>query len=147
MLRAVGAYVDVKAPDGFNLLEVRDGFWLALERGDAEPLVEEHYLEKQLLMDQAQQLVKDRGGAGNRQPLIRSVAPREGRYQDLLRALGYQLDRSGGHQLLLSAARDRIFVTYNATSSPGGKQMALLGRADIDRVLEAARARRRAEQP
>lgn len=145
MLRAVGAYIDIERPRAFSVVEVGEGLWLLLDSED-EDVLHEVRLERETLMRQGEQLVRGRTGRADGSAVIVSVAPREGRYQDLLRALGYQLDKSEARHVLLSAAKDGLFITYSTPDRAGGigwrQQMALLGQGEIEMVLEAARERR-----
>src|SRR5260370_28188704 len=103
MFRALGAYLDSQQPNRFSMLEVRDGFDLVLVRGVGRPQLEEVHFERRTLLDHAEQLTRGkkvfdgRGGAWR--------LARNGR-QDFLWALGFELDDSQAHGILLDELDD-----------------------------------------
>ncbi len=144
LLRAVGAILDERSPARFSLLETPGAFTLLLQRWNGEPPLDSVHLDHVGLLEQAEQLVR------RRQPPLRhrrnTWALADGRYEDALRSLGFELDDSRAHSILLNELGNGLLVTYNYADPAHGyswrKEMVRLGRAEVEQMVTAAHGRR-----
>ena len=74
------------------------------------------------------------------------LANREPGYQDVLRAIGCELDRAEAYSITIDELDQGVFVSYVEPDLEEGyvgtKRMALLGPDEIGAVVEEARTRR-----
>ncbi|MBV9281587.1 MAG: hypothetical protein JOZ41_16020 [Chloroflexi bacterium] len=141
VLRLIGARLDAEHARRVLLLERPGGFVVRYHRGQDDTAV--HVLEFDL-----EDLLVDRGrgpGARRSRPVFRRGGE-PGGYQDVLRALGYELERVPAYSLLLDELDDGFLVTYQHVDATGGylihKRMVVMGSQDRDTLLEEARSRR-----
>jgi hypothetical protein len=144
LLRALGGYLDQEPPGRFKVIEVLDGFTLVLERGAGKPLLQQVHFERTTLAEQAEQLVRGRRvfsrTSNHSWPLCRAG------HQDLLRALGYELDDSEAREISMDEFEDGLLVTYSYLDPTQGyswrKHSVTLRGTDMDEILKAARNRK-----
>jgi hypothetical protein len=150
ILRTVGAYLDEYAASQISLIETKDGIALRtapIGDGTLSTLVEFSYDD---LVDRNSLLARRRGRGS-----MPAAKPRrmhsghlsfEAMYQDLLRALGWELDDTSAYNVLLEECDGSFFVTYVALNSPSDpvwtKRIARLGIPELESMLKDSRARR-----
>jgi hypothetical protein len=148
MLRTVGAYLDEYVASEVSLVETPDSFAIRLSRPhDGTQLVELHYED---LVDRTSSLSRRRGRGALRtispHVLTQGLARLEVYYQDLLRALGWELDDSSGYNVLLEEVEGAFLVTYMSLDPNSGylwrKRSAKLGVPELEVVLKDAYGRR-----
>jgi hypothetical protein len=146
MLRTVGAYLDEYAATQISLIETKDGFALRTARprnGMAPTLLEFAYDD---LVDRNSLLTRRRGrgamAAAQPRRLHSGHLSLDAMYQDLLRALGWELDDSSAYNVLLEEVDGSFFVTYVALHSPNDpvwtKRSARLGIPELESMLKDA---------
>lgn len=145
LLRSLGAYLDTEPSCRITLAETSDGFVVRLQRAlhKLDPQVE--VFRRETLVQQLQNLMN----APKRQLHVRhqgvwSSFPNG--HQDFFRALGYELDEAKARGILVDELEDGIVVTYSYPSEGNGlamkKRMVVLGRDEIETILNAAFERR-----
>lgn len=148
-LRALGAYLDREAKGKFKLIEVPEGFTLILQRGSSRPELHELHFPTATLMEQADQLPRNRKLLGSRYQSGWSVSPTG--HQDFLRALGHELDGSQARTIVLDELECDVLVTYSYLDPGHGyqwrKHMIMVDRNQIAAMIKAARGRRHKRLP
>lgn len=148
MLRTVGAYMDEYSASELSLLETRDGFALRTGgNGAGSNLLEFAYED---LVDRTSLLTRRRGrgamAAAKPRRLHSGHRSLDAMYQDLLRALGWELDNSSAYNVLLEEVDNSLFVTYislsGATDAAWKKRSAKLGIEELEIMLRDAHSRR-----
>jgi hypothetical protein len=144
MLRALGSYLDQERPGKFCILEVPDGFTVVVERSRLAPDLQEMHFTRGTLTEKAEQLMRGRRPSLRERAENWVLAP--GGYEDFMRAIGFELDDSEAHGVLLRELESGILVTYSYLDPSQGyswrKHMVTLGRGEIEQVLGAAYDRR-----
>lgn len=142
-MRAIGAYLDQKPPGRVRVIEVPEGFevhWL----GSAA----DHHLQwVHLPVDQLLQWGEELKRKKTRR-VFRSHAPitEDHSYENVFRALGFELDALDAYSILVDELEDGFLVTYQFLNPHESymlrKHMVILRRNEMFQVLSAADARR-----
>jgi hypothetical protein len=146
-LRSLGAYLDERKAYGLSLIESAGGFAVRYfrESNEREPNFEQ-LNDTQLRAFQAA-LVKRRSPSEG----SKEEEPAPGRYQDFLRALGWELDDTTAFNIVLDELEQAFYLTYVSYDPPAGtawnKRMANLGPGEKHAILRDARGRRTSVQP
>jgi hypothetical protein len=134
LLRALGAWLDTNNACNVNLIETPAGFTIRYGVG-TEALLLCKYILTHAELEHLEASMRER----------RSHRP-SGRYQDFLRALGYEIDRQAGACIVLDEIEESFFLTFFQASEGGGlasiKRARLLNPDDRAAILRRARARR-----
>lgn len=144
VLRVVGAFLDQEAPGRFRLIEGADTMHLVIERGGAAPQVHVETFPIGLLHSNAEQMVRGkklfRAGHGANWALSSA------NHEDMLRAIGYELDDVSAKNLALEETPDALLFSYSFVDAAQGygykKNLKVLSKNDIQALLDAAYARR-----
>jgi len=143
-LRAIGIYLDKEQPRRFTLIEVTGGFTLVTQRGESPDSLQEQHFTSSEIQGLGQRFLHGRKVLGNRFSSSWRLVP-SGR-QDFLRSLGYELDDSHAHSLLLDELDDGMLVTYSYIDPSQGfqwrKQMNCLQLDHMKNMVDLARNRR-----
>lgn len=150
ILRTVGAYLDEYAASHVSLIETKDGFALRTDppgNGSVSDVLEFAYQD---LVNRNSLLTRRRGrgamAAARPQYRHSGVKSFEAMYQDLFRALGWELDFSSAYNVLVEEVNGNLLVSYIALNSPNDpvwtKRSATLGVPELDTMLKEAHARR-----
>jgi hypothetical protein len=150
ILRSVGAYLDEFAASHVSLMETKDGFALRTDRpgnGSVSNIIEFVYDD---LVNRNSLLTRRRGrgamAAAQPQRLHSGIRSLEAMYQDLFRALGWELDYSSAYNVLVEEVNESLLVSYVALNSPTDpvwiKRSATLGVPELESMLKEAHARR-----
>jgi len=135
LLRALGAWLDGSNACNINLIETSTGFIVRYGVGDDSLLLRKFILTHAEL-EHLEAAMKER----------RSINP-SGRYQDFLRALGYEIEAQGGSYMVLDEVEDNLFLTFCQPSTGGGlnwtKRARVLNAEDQSAILRKAYARRK----
>jgi len=144
LLRALGAHLDQAGASRFCTIELPDEFLVVLHGGSTKPQPQEVHLSMAALAEQARQLARGRklfGSSYNKGWKLASTG-----HQDLLRALGYELDRADARYILIDELEDGLMVTYSYLDPAQGynwrKHLMVLQQEDIEQLGQAAHARR-----
>jgi hypothetical protein len=131
LLRGLGAWLDDHPAQSFSVVETHTGFTM-VSRRDGDPSQLDSITFAHLL-----------DLAGN---LKRKSAQPGGKYQNMLRALGYELDQLLASYILLDDVEDGLLLTYMVRPPDGNlmwrKQHVLLDTNDRSNLLKKAIARR-----
>jgi hypothetical protein len=144
ILRALGASFDAANANGITLIEGDEEFVLQYGRRSAPQrrTVSASYSDVVALASLAARHRREIG-SGNRS--------RRGAYEDVLRALGYELDRAVARSVLIHEVARGLVVAYQSRWSPGAGQPEVMQQTlDARRVatlLAAAYARRGSSAP
>ncbi len=143
VLRALGSWLDDRRAKRVNVLEAMGGFAVRYQLDSANADTESFFLAYNRLLSLADELENRRK---------RRAFPRLGReapqatYENLLRALGYELDGIDAYSILIDEVDEGMLVTYQYLRPTEGfqarKRMVILGPEAVQSVLEDARARR-----
>lgn len=150
VLRTVGAYLDEYAASHVSLIETKDGFAVRTDRpgnGSVSDVVEFGYED---LVQRNSLLTRRRGrgamAAARPQHLTSGVRSLDAMYQDLLRALGWELDSSSAYNVLVEEVNSMLLVSYIVLHSPSDpvwvKRSATLGVPELETMLREAHTRR-----
>jgi hypothetical protein len=138
VLRAVGAYLDEHGASQSNVIELEDGFAVRYQRKTNPPVYgfgRFTYDDLAALTSHLEWHRSPRGGKGL-----------AGGYQDLFRALGYELDEVQAYAVLLDEVEDQLLVTYleldPAHTIAALKRLIVVGQDEQREVLESAQRRR-----
>lgn len=135
LLRALGAWLDANNASNVNLIETSTGFIIRYG-DDRQPLTLNRYMLTYAELEHLEASMKER----------RSLHP-SGRYQDFLRALGYEIDAQSGAYMVFDEVEDNFFLTLLCQSERGGlawtKRARILNPADQSAILRRAYARRK----
>lgn len=138
LLRALGAWLDSSGACNINLIETSTGFIVRYGVGD-DPLLLRKFILTHAELEHLEAAMKER----------RSINP-SGRYQDFLRALGYEIDEQAGAYVVLDEVEDHLFVSMCRPAEGGGltwiKRARVLNPEDQAAILRRAYARRRPPQ-
>src|SRR5947209_6090129 len=150
VLRTVGAYLDEYAASHVSLIETKDGFAVRTDRpgnGSVSDAVEFAYED---LVNRNSLLTRRRGrgamAAARPRHLFSGIQSLDAMYQDLLRALGWELDFSSAYNVLVEEVNSNLLVSYIALNSPNDpvwiKRSATLTVPVLETMLKEAYARR-----
>jgi hypothetical protein len=135
LLRTLGAWLDANNACNVNLIETSTGFIVRYGVGEETLLLQRHILTHAEL-EHLEAVMKER----------RSINP-SGRYQDFLRALGYEIDAQGGKYMVLDEIDDNLFLSCCHQSDGGGvswiKRARVMNPDDRAAILRQAYARRK----
>ena len=138
LLRALGAWLDANDACNVNLIETSTGFIIRYGVGQ-DVLALNRYILTYAELVHLEAAMKER----------RSLHP-SGRYQDFLRALGYEIDALGAAYLVFDEVEGNYFLTLLCGSENGGltwvKRARVLNPADQAAILRKAYARRKAPE-
>ncbi|HEX6506799.1 MAG TPA: hypothetical protein VF221_04130, partial [Chloroflexota bacterium] len=140
ILRTIGAWLDSRNAANANVIEAPSAFVVRYVLGDDPRNLQEHILSGRELRELEAAMREHR------------MIQRNGRYQDLWRALGFEIDEREGTNLLLDQVEESLLVSYlyqkPETGLSWNKYASLLGQEDQAVMLRRAYARRRVvEQP
>lgn len=99
LLRRLGAQLDDIGASDVGITELLDGFLVQLGDGLTLELLEDD-------LQDLESILRGQRAAGS------GAAVRAGRYQDVLRALGYELDRVRAHSVQIEELQDGFVVRY-----------------------------------
>lgn len=140
-LRLIGRHLDRHGAVTAWIVEEPGGFVVGHSRQPNSPdLIETRFSFRQLEALEREML------AGRRR---RSPQP-AGRYKDLLRALGFELEQQHAYSILIVEVEDTFVVTYQYLDPSQGylvrKHMAAIDAGTRDHLLIQARARRKPDR-
>lgn len=150
VLRTIGAYLDEYAASHVSMIETKDGFAVRTDRpgnGTVSDAVEFAFED---LVNRNALLTRRRGrgamAAARPQHLFSGVQSLDAMYQDLFRALGWELDHSSAYNVLIEEVNSKLLVSYIVLNSPSDpvwiKRSATLGVPELETMLKEAHARR-----
>ena len=135
LLRTLGAWLDNNNACNINLIETSTGFIVRYGVGD-DTLLLRKFILTHAELEHLEAAMKER----------RSINP-SGRYQDFLRALGYEIDAQAGAYMMLDEVEDNLFLTFCQPRPGGGmnwiKRARVLNAEDRQAILRKAYARRK----
>jgi hypothetical protein len=135
LLRALGAWLDSSNACNINLIETSTGFMIRYGVGD-DPLLLRRFILTHAELEHLEAAMKER----------RSINP-SGRYQDFLRALGYEIDAQAGAYMVLDEIEDNLYLTFCQPCAGGShnsiKRARVLNTQDQGAILCKAYARRK----
>ena len=143
--RLIGRWMDQRHPDHIQLVETPDGFATVWQWGhDIRAAIGRRFAHDDFIPLERQARTM-RGQAGR--PGARGNGSAHGKhYEDLLRALGHELDAASAETVLVEELDDGFLVTYqyrDAKNAPvWRKHMAVLQSAQERKLLKQAAARR-----
>jgi hypothetical protein len=150
-LRKIGAWLDAAVAFRVNVLEIRNGFAVRYQEAPTDEVV----MQRVFTHDDVRSLRW--GDLGLRRRLLRrfgkgpGLTREPGGYQDLFRALGYQLDEASAWHVMLDEndVEDTLTVTYHLRNPGAGDgwttQINTLGPAEREATRQAARLRRQGQ--
>lgn len=145
VLRALGSLLDEHGASSINLLEAENGFAVRYQphRGSPETVLAQYNEEglKNLAGDvdrrRRRKAFHFGGGGGSTERRT---------YENILRAIGYELDQVQAYSILLDETDDGMVVTYQYLNPQEGfnarKRMVILGTEAMRGVLDDAQSRR-----
>lgn len=152
MLRAIGAIMEAENPEYFTIIELLDGFTVVLTpRGTKEITCTEIQLTYEALEARYAELERRRARAKPQSPTGEpQLEPVDlSRRQDVLRAIGYELDDTGGASIMIDELDDQMLLTYSYVDSSQGwawhKRVVYLGTSELEAIVNASRSRRKLE--
>jgi hypothetical protein len=151
-LRALGAYLDEHGAHEVTVLETPDGVVATYcskmggdERALAEFSLDEMIAFRTELEHRRAAALARAGKMTNAVP----ATPEPGRYQDVLRALGWELDDQRAYNILVQELDEEMLVTYDFLDPRDNylpfKVMVRLGQQELEGMMTAAYRRRRLE--
>jgi hypothetical protein len=143
VLRLVGLHLDQDSARDIAIVETPDGFVGRYQPASAAPeLVARNFLHDEL-PSSAARIRRER--EHNRKGDVDEAAPFQ-TYEDLLRAVGYELDLLEAHNLVVDEVDDSFMVTYQFLSPSKGylprKRLIVLGPREVRRLIDDAHSRR-----
>ena len=149
LLRAVGAYLDKQPTCRISMVELPDGFVVRVHRSMHEVETHDIRFDQQTLTQQLEQMEDGR----TREDLLPHVKVRHQGiwkklptgHQDVLRALGYELDQENARQVTIDELEDGMILTFRSPDTPDGasrKYIAVLDLNGLERVVNRAFKRR-----
>lgn len=144
-LRMIGAFLDENDARNAHIMETVDGFTIRYQRVHEGMKLYTHKVKYADVLKLTAEVERKRKrnlfGFGSRQP-----DPTTGRYENTLRALGYELDTAQAYSLLIDEVDEGFLVTYQYLNPTQGfmvrKRMVFLNLHSIEHVLSDAYARR-----
>jgi hypothetical protein len=149
-LRAVGKYLDERSSCRLNVLELPDGYLVRYQGSDEAPdQIAVNFSWAQLLgqgeMLEERRTKEDRRLFSSARNDSAPSRPGEG-YENFLRALGYELDRSQAYTITLDEVDDGMVLTYLFIDARQSflphKRMVFLTPKELDTVKQDALDRR-----
>ncbi|GAC1327896.1 MAG: hypothetical protein NVS2B16_23390 [Chloroflexota bacterium] len=146
LLRALGAYLDEEPSCRISLTEMPDGFLVRLQRALHKLEPEVLHFKRERLKEELDRLTRERKAkrSASRHQGVWSHFPNG--HQDFFRALGFELDEAGAHNIFIDELEDGFVITYACPEVPGStawtKKMVVLGLEEIEAILNAAFERR-----
>ena len=143
-LRVIGKWLDERSSRGVTIFEVDDGFAVQWHWGDdVRTTIVRQFTETELMtMERAARHVKAAPGGGLRQ----SAPARANGYQDVLRAMGYEIDQVDGQGLILQEVEGGYLISYQyrkrAPELLWRKHMTVIPPSEQLVLLQEARRRR-----
>lgn len=142
LLRCVGQFFDAHEASRIHVLEVIDGFSVRYQTGDTPDSTRTAHLTETALARTGRDLETRR----RRLSFHFGRRAEEADYEDILRALGYELDVVRAYSLLIDELDDGIVVTYQFLKPTEGfnvrKRMVILGQEAMRSVVADAHHRR-----
>jgi hypothetical protein len=141
LLRSIGAYLDNQAASQVYVLETDDGFVVRYIVAQRPFDLTSVYLR----MDDV--VAIDLRYQGRRAEGDTADEARPGRYQDLLRAIGYELEHADARHVVLDEVDGTFTLTYHYGASTRAvlhKHRTTITPAEAEELFRRARARRRA---
>jgi hypothetical protein len=142
ILRALGAYLEDESARFISVIETNHGFTALYERdsgGGGAGTVEFTYDQLVDLFEELKRRPKP--PAARREP---GTLPRS--YQDVFRAIGFELEQVPAHQIMLDELDDAYLLTYSYLNPLEGymwrKTMARLGPPQVEEILTTSYKRR-----
>jgi hypothetical protein len=139
LLRAIGAYLDREAATYILIMEVPTGFAVRYQLDPQKP-----ELQRQDFTFRELHEFKARMEASRTIHLFREERP--GLYQDLLRAIGYEIEQAGAYSILIDQVEDDFVITYQYLDPTQGfvphKRLSVVYANARGELLERARSRR-----
>jgi hypothetical protein len=144
-LRALGAFLDERGAHCINLLEAEDGFAVRYQPHPGSPETILVRIDGKELLSLSNELDHRR-----RRKAFRFGAKEHAEdhrtYENVLRALGYELDQVQAYSILIDEIDDGMVVTYQYLNPQEGfnarKRMVILGGEAMNGVLVDAESRR-----
>jgi hypothetical protein len=144
-LRTIGAYLDECGACNINLLEAEKGFAMRYQPHRGSPDTVLVRMDENEIKDLTVELERRRRWGSFR---LGHKGPGSGKptYENMLRALGYELDQVLAYSILVDEIDDGMVVTYQYLNPQEGfnarKRMVILGSEVMHAVLEDAQVRR-----
>lgn len=143
LLRVVGAYLDEQKACAINVFELEGEFALRWQTTLHEATTYAATLDFAELSERAGEM------EGRRRRALRSRLVHHeavGRYENLLRSLGYELEQAGAFFMMADELEEGFLLTYTflnpAQSFLAHKRMVVVGTARAAALTRVARARR-----
>lgn len=134
MLRVIGAMLDELPATDVVVIEGSEGFTIRFSSRDQCEVRDLSYTD---LLEAYQTLRNERTWLGNVD---------RGHYQDFLRAIGYEVERLQGRNLLLAQAGDHYLLTYQSSASGRSPTHLLLAPRAVQEILGRAHQRHASPQ-
>lgn len=143
VLRSLGAHLDDLGARRINLLETEDGYAVRYQPDPRKPEIVLLHMSMHDLLILAEELERKR----RRKALFGSKTDTAGKtYENVLRALGYELDQAEAYSILVDEIDEGMLVTYQYLNPIEGfnarKRMVILGSNAVHSVLSDAESRR-----
>lgn len=139
-LRVLGSFLDEERARRINLMEVADGFAARYQHDRDNP----DSILARFTFPEISKLERDL--AGRRRGRFNRSGSTQSAYENILRALGYELDDAGAYSILVDEIDEGMVVTYQYLKPTEGfnarKRMVIMGAEAMQSVLDAAHARR-----
>ncbi len=141
LLRAIGAELDTLQASLFTVIEEANGFAVRFHLASTQQ-------EWRVLHFSYEELLAYRTHLEGRQSkrIILRKGVKPGGYQDMLRALGYELEQAHAYSILVDELEEGFFFTYLALDPSQGyvprKRLVVVDRAQREQLLREASARR-----
>ncbi len=148
-LRALGAFLDTQSAIDASVIEARQGFALRYyrRREQGDPLFVLIESPQLRAITEALQQRRTERAAAERTAQHPGQITEEDHYQDLFRALGWELDDLHGRNIVIDERGDGLYLAYSHTDAATGewtrKRVATLGAEECQAILDDARRRRR----
>jgi len=144
LLRAVGSYLDEAGAHSITVLEEPDGFVVRFQQGRLpDSMVLTHFNTEELVALKEALLKNRRSGRYSGSSALNEPVDR---YQDLFRALGFELDALKAYSLSIDEIGNDLFVSYLFLDPRHGylwtKESIMLPMNGKQTLLQRARARR-----
>jgi len=142
-LRAIGAYLDQRPAGTVRVIEVPEGFEVHWLGSEADHHLQWVHLPVDDLLQWGEELKRKKTRRA-----FRSHAPitEDHSYENVFRALGFELDTLEAYSILVDELEDGFLVTYQFLNPHESymlrKHMVILRRNEMFEVLSAADARR-----
>ncbi len=149
-LRAVGAFLDTQSAVFVSLIETRNGFGVRYYQRQTGQEPAFAFIEEPQLRAIGTALRERRRlpeGHAIDGLVLRGPITQQGRYQDLYRALGWELDDLKASSIVMDEQENGVFLSYAYRDPADGsiwrKRVATLDTPEQEEILAAARGRRR----